>query len=269
MTTANAPMQIGTVTLTVNDLPRIADFYAQAIGLAKLRADATEAVLGAGDRPLLRLVADPAAPRHDRREAGLFHSAFLLPDRAALGAWVRFASDTRLPVQGASDHRVSEAIYLTDPEGNGVEIYADRPRTAWTKPDGSIHMTTDPLDVPDLAAAARAPWQGAPDGTVIGHVHLQVGDVKEAEAFYEGILGFPVTARYPGAAFYGAGGYHHHIATNVWNSRGAGRRPPSTGLTSVELLADPDALASLAARTGGAAALTDPWGIPFSVTEKT
>lgn len=268
MTTAAAPLEIGTVTLTVNDLASMADFYARALGLVKLQADGTEAVLGAGDRALLRLVSDPAAPRQDRRQAGLFHTAILMPDRAALGAWVHHASNTRLPVQGASDHKVSEAIYLTDPESNGVEIYADRPRTAWTKPDGSIHMTTDPLDVRDLAAAARRPWQGAPEGTTIGHVHLQVGDVKQAEAFYEGILGFPVTAHYPGAAFYGAGGYHHHIATNVWNSRGAGPRPPSTGLSHVEILADAAALSAIAQRGNGQRELHDPWGIPFTLTEK-
>lgn len=268
MTTATAPMQIGTVTLTVNDLPRLADFYATTFGLAKLRSDGAEAVLGAGDRALLRLISDPAAPRHDRRQAGLFHTAILLPDRAALGAWVHHASATRLPVQGASDHRVSEAIYLTDPEGNGVEIYADRPRSLWTRPDGTIHMTTDPLDVADLAASAKGPWKGAPEGTTIGHIHLQVGDVQKAEAFYEGTLGFPVTAHYPGAAFYGAGGYHHHIATNVWNSRAAGPRPPATGLAAFEILADDAAFAALASRTGGRTDLADPWGIQITVKER-
>ena len=268
MSTATASMEIGTVTLTVRDLPRSADFYARAVGLEKLHSDGTEAVMGAGNRALLRLIADPAAREHSPRAAGLFHTAILLPDRAALGAWVHHASATRLAVQGASDHRVSEAIYFADPEGNGIEIYVDRPRALWTKPDGSIHMTTDPLDLPDLAAAATDPWKGAPDGTVIGHVHLQVGDVKQAESFYQGTLGFPVTAHYPGAAFYGAGGYHHHIATNIWNSRGAGPRSPATGLASVEILADTAAHAALMARTGGATTVTDPWGIPFTLTEK-
>lgn len=268
MTTATAPMEIGTVTLIVNDLPKMADFYARALGLVTLRGNRSKAVMGAGNRALLRLIADPAAPQHDRREAGLFHTAILMPDRATLGAWVRYASAANIPVLGASDHRVSEAIYLTDPERNGVEIYADRPRTAWTKPDGTIHMTTDPLDVPDLAAAATGPWKGAPEGTTIGHVHLQVGDVQKAEAFYEGTLGFPVTAHYPGAAFYGAGGYHHHIATNVWNSRGAGPRSPATGLAAVEILADDASLAALTARTGGTTDLADPWGTRITVKGK-
>lgn len=268
MSTATAPMEIGTVTLTVTDLSRSADFYARALGLEKLQADGTEAAMGAGDRALVRLIADPAARRRSPREAGLFHTAILLPDRAALGAWVHHASATRLSVQGASDHKVSEAIYFADPEGNGIEIYADRPRTQWTKRDGTIQMTTDPLDVEDLAAAARAAWQGAPDGTVIGHVHLQVGDVQQAESFYSGTLGFPVTAHYPGAAFYGAGGYHHHLATNIWNSRGAGPRSPSTGLTAVEILADAASLAAITARTGGRTDLQDPWGTRITLTEK-
>ncbi len=269
MSTATAPMEIGTVTLTVRDLPRSADFYAHALGLEKLHADGSEAVMGAGNRALVRLIADPAARERTPREAGLFHTAILLPNRAALGAWVHHASATRLPVQGTSDHRVSEAIYFADPEGNGIEIYVDRPRPAWTKPDGSIHMTSDPLDVQDLAGAARGPWTGAPDGTVVGHVHLQVGDVKQAEAFYNGTLGFPITAHYPGAAFYGAGGYHHHLATNTWNSRGAGPRTPSTGLTAVEIRADAASLAAITARTDGATDLTDPWGTRITLTEKT
>lgn len=268
MSTATAPMEIGTVTLTVRDLSRSADFYARALGLEKLNSDGTEAALGAGQRVLVRLIADPAARERSPREAGLFHTAILLPDRAALGAWVHHASATRLPVQGASDHRVSEAIYLADPEGNGIEIYADRPRAAWTKPDGSIHMTTDPLDIDDLAASARGPWKGAPDGTTVGHVHLQVGDVKQAEAFYAGTLGFAITAHYPGAAFYGAGGYHHHFATNVWNSRGAGARTPSTGLTAVEILADAASAAAIAAKAGRMTDLTDPWGTRIIVSEK-
>ncbi|WP_434618878.1 VOC family protein [Tabrizicola sp. M-4] len=268
MNSAEAPMQIGTVTLTVRDLDATADFYAQALGLAKLRGDRAEVTLGAGGTALLRLIADPAARQRSAREAGLFHTAFLMPDRPALARWVHHAAGSRLPVQGASDHKVSEAIYFADPEGNGIEIYVDRPRRAWTKPDGSIHMTTDPLDVDDLAAAADGPWTGAPDGMTMGHVHLQVGDVAQAEAFYSGTLGFPVTAHYPGAAFYGAGGYHHHLATNTWNSRGAGMRSPSTGLAAVEIRADAPSLAAIAARTGGQTALTDPWGTAILVTEK-
>jgi catechol 2,3-dioxygenase len=268
MSTATAPMDIGRVTLTVHDLTRTADFYAHALGLEKLTADKAMVTLGVGNRALVTLIADPAARQHSAREAGLFHTAFLMPDRAALGAWVHHASATRLPVQGASDHKVSEALYLADPEGNGIEVYVDRPRGAWTKRDGSIHMTSDPLDINDLAAAATAPWSGAPDGTVVGHVHLQVGNVPEAESFYSGTLGFAITAHFPGAAFYGSGGYHHHLATNVWNSRGAATRSPSTGLAAVEILADPTSLAAITARSGGTTDLVDPWGTHISLTPK-
>jgi catechol 2,3-dioxygenase len=268
MHTAAAPMEIGRVTLTVHDLARSADFYARALGLSKLTADAAQVTLGAGNRALITLIADPAARARSPREAGLFHTAFLLPDRPALARWLHHAAATRLPLQGASDHKVSEAIYLADPEGNGIEVYVDRPRAQWTKQDGSIQMTTDPLDLDDLAAAADGPWTGAPDGTVVGHVHLQVGDVAQAQAFYTGILGFPVTATYPGAAFYGSGGYHHHLATNVWNSRGAGPRTPSTGLTNVEILADAASLAAMTARSNGRTDLTDPWGTHITLTEK-
>ncbi len=266
--TASAPMEIGRVTLTVNNLDRTADFYTRALGLTKLSADNAQTTLGAGDKALVTLIADPQARSRSPREAGLFHTAFLLPDRAALARWLHHAAATRLPLQGASDHKVSEAIYLADPEGNGIEIYVDRPRPHWTGPDGKIQMTTDPLDLDALAAAADAPWSGAPEGTVVGHVHLQVGDVAQAQAFYSGTLGFPVTAHYPGAAFYGAGGYHHHLATNVWNSRGAGPRTPSTGLTSVEIRADSAALSAITTQTNGKTTLSDPWGTQITLTEK-
>ena len=268
MNTAAAPMEIGQVTITVNDLTRNADFYARALGLSKMTADAAHVTLGAGGKALVTLIADPAARARSPREAGLFHTAFLMPDRAALARWLHHAATTRLPLQGASDHTVSEAIYLADPEGNGIEVYVDRPRTHWTGRDGKIQMATDPLDLDNLAAAADGPWAGAPDGMVVGHVHLQVGDVAQAQAFYTGTLGFPVTATYPGAAFYGAGGYHHHLATNVWNSRGAGPRTPSTGLTAVEIRADAPSLAAITAKTGGQTTLSDPWETRITLTEK-
>lgn len=259
MSTAAAPLEIGTVRLTVQDLTKVSDFYARAMGLEKLGGDGTVSRLGAGDRVLLELTADPAARKASPREAGLFHTAFLLPKRSDLGAWVHHASNSRLPVQGASDHLVSEAIYLADPEGNGIEIYTDRPRVAWTGADGKIKMATDPLDIDDLAASAKGEWRGAPVGTVVGHIHLQVGNVSEAEAFYRDRLGFPVMAHYPGAAFYGSGGYHHHIATNIWNSRGAGVKEPGTGLTGFTILAD-----TLPAATH----VRDPWGIEIDFVAK-
>lgn len=265
MSTASAPLEIGRVALTVNDAATVGRFYQTALGLRPLGGDGTVTRLGAGDRVLLELRTDRAARRAGRAEAGLFHTAFLMPDRAALARWLVHAAETRVPLQGASDHLVSEAIYLADPEGNGIEVYVDRPRAEWPVEQGRLRMATDPLDLNGLAAAADARWDGAPAGMVVGHVHLQVGAVAEAEAFYNGRLGFDITTHYPGAAFYGAGGYHHHLATNVWNSRGAGRRSlPATGLAELEILGDPAALA----RAGGPALLEDPWGTPVRLAAK-
>lgn len=268
MSTAAAPIEIGHVTLTVHDLASVADFYKSALGLSELARDGATATLGAGNRRLVELRADRSARRSTPREAGLFHTAFLMPSRAALARWLIHAAESRVPLQGASDHLVSEAIYLADPEGNGIEVYVDRPRSAWHDADGTLKMATEALDLNDLARSADGPWTGAPEDAVVGHVHLQVGSVPEAEAFYRDTLGLPVMAHYPGAAFYGSGGYHHHLATNVWNSRGAGRRGfPATGLTELGLLADAPDHDAIRARAG-TDRLTDPWGTPIAITRK-
>ncbi|WP_413871853.1 VOC family protein [Albidovulum sp.] len=268
MSTASAPVEIGRVALLVRDIDRVSDFYETAIGLAPIASDAAVRTLGAGGRVLLELRADPAARPADPHEAGLFHTAFLLPSRADLGAWLVHAAGARVPLQGASDHLVSEAIYLADPEGNGIEIYRDRARDEWPREGGRIRMATDPLDLHALAAEARGPWTGAPEGTVVGHVHLQVGNVPAAEEFYSGQLGFEIVTHYPGAAFFGSGGYHHHLGTNVWNSRGAGRRSDgAAGLAEVQLLAGPEDHDRLAAALGASGG-TDPWGTPISVARK-
>lgn len=268
MSTAAAPLEISRVVLTVHDLPGVADFYRRTLGLTDLSQTADRVALGAGGRVLLELVSDPAARRATPQEAGLFHTAFLMPSRAALARWLIHVANSGVQLQGASDHLVSEAIYLADPEGNGIEVYVDRPRDRWHAPDGTIKMATERLDLNDLARAADAHWSGAPEGMVVGHVHLQVGAVPEAEAFYAGQLGLPVMARYPGAAFYGSGGYHHHIATNVWNSRGAGLRDqPSTGLSELVLAADPDELAAIRARAGSDH-MRDPWGTAVTLEPK-
>lgn len=267
MSTASAPLEIGRVALTVNDIARVGSFYKQSLGLTELTNDGETVRLGAGDTFLLELRSDKTARRRSPKEAGLFHTAFLLPSRADLGAWLLHASDSRLPLEGASDHLVSEAIYLSDPEGNGIEVYIDRPRSSWTTQNGQIQMATNALDLNNLAASAKTAFTIAPPGTVIGHVHLQTGSVPEAEAFYNGTLGFAISTHYPGAAFYGSGGYHHHLATNTWNSRGAGKRNfPSTGLADLEILADVEPLAALRAKLP--AALTDPWGTPITLSPK-
>ena len=254
------PLSIGKVALTVHDLARVSTFYQQAVGPHLLRADGESAALGVDVTPLLELRRDTAARRRSPREAGLFHTAFLLPTRADLGRWATHAAQTRAQVVGASDHRVSEAIYLTDPEGNGVEIYADRPRAAWTWENGQVAMGTEALDIDDLMASAHGQdWAGFPAGAVVGHVHLQVGALAPAETFYAGTLGFDITCRFQGTIFYSSGGYHHHLATNIWNSRGASvRAEPSTGLADVEIV-------SLTTGTRRQT-LRDLWGMAFTLT---
>ena len=274
-----APMHVAGVRLAVRDPARVAGFYEEVLGLARIAASGRSVTLGAGSRPLVTLLADPGLSRLDPRQAGLFHTAFLLPSRADLGRWLRFALARRVPLQGASDHIVSEAVYLADPEGNGVEIYADRPGAYRPSDPASLRMATDPLDAEGLLAAAEGTeWDGFVRDGIVGHVHLQVGDTKAADAFYAGVLGFDVSFRYPGASFYGSGGYHHHLAGNVWNSRGAGRRPSGmTGLDRVDLsvrTADVHEAIAARARTAGLAVtaedgtlvLSDPWGTRLGLT---
>lgn len=242
------------VALTVRDLPGMTAFYRDAIGLTLLARDGETARLGAGGRALLELRRDPAARSRDPRQAGLFHTAFLLPDRPALARWLRHAADSGTRLTGASDHGISEALYLDDPEGNGIEIYWDRPASGWTRNGDRIQMVSHRLDLNDLLSAADAPWTGAPEGSTVGHVHLQVGDLAQAHDFLAGDLGLTRTFDAPGGAWYGWNGYHHHFAGNVWNSRGAGRREPgTTGLADIAI-ADPG-------RSG--TSLTDPWGTSF------
>lgn len=268
MSTSSAPVEIGRVGLTVRDLTRMTDYYRRLLGLATLQSDGSTMILGAGDTPLLELRSDPAARQSSRREAGLFHTAFLMPARADLGAWLRHVAQAQIPVTGASDHLVSEALYLDDPEGNGIEVYVDRPRETWMTDDGTIRMATERLDIDDLLAAAGPAYVEAPEGMVIGHVHLQVGDVAQAEGFYRDRLGFEVKAHYPGASFLSTGGYHHHLGANVWNSRGAGVRTyPSTGLAELELRADDAPYQALVARLGTDRP-TDPWGTEIVLTRK-
>lgn len=272
ITSAGASLRIGRVALTVRDLDRVSRFYQDIVGLTLIGADARGHRLGVGPDVLLELRHDPQARLADRHRAGLFHTAFLLPGRAALADWVIHAANQGAALDGASDHLVSEALYLTDPEGNGIEIYRDRPSEDWTiLPDGSVAMATLPLDLKALAASgSRQPFAGMPEGTIVGHVHLQVGELDAAEAFWAGRMGMGLMTRYPGANFFGADGYHHHIGTNIWNSRGAGPRPEgSTGLAEIELLATPETAAGVAARLGMTPAdrleARDPWGTRLTI----
>lgn len=270
---------VGSVHLQVRDLDTSLRFYAQVLGLRALDRTGSAASLGVpdGGHPLIRLHAN-AGVRHARRGAfGLYHYAILLPDRGSLG---RFAAHlARRGVEaGMADHLVSEAIYLSDPDGLGIEVYADRPRSAWRHHDRELAMTTDPLDVEDvMAAGGGAAWDGAPPGTTVGHVHLHVGNLRDAEAYYHGALGFEkVVWSYPGALFFSAGGYHHHLGTNTW-SRGPSAREDEARLLEWQLVL-PDAGSVRAAerslREGGYSAAAgdtdvvtrDPWGTVVRLT---
>jgi len=211
---------VGAMRLQVGDLTRSLEYYTDVLGLRAVRAtDAAAWLAPAGsDRVLVELQARPGArpvPRQGR--LGLFHFAILVPDRPTLGRFVRHLAD-RGVYAGSADHAVSEALYLTDPDGLGIEVYADRPRDAWRLAGRELYMTTEALDLRDLVrAAGDTAWTGLPAGTTMGHVHLHVGDLAAGAAFYHLALGFDqVVWSYPGALFLSAGGYHHHLGTNTW-----------------------------------------------------
>src|SRR5947209_3362109 len=180
---SRTPLHIGAVALTVRDLDRVTAFYRDVIGLAVLERGTDKATLGAGVVPVVHLVHRPDAKSDDAREAGLYHTAFLMPTRADLARWILHAARGKVPLTGASDHAVSEAFYLDDPEGNGIEIYSDRRAETWQWTGSDLRITTDPLDVEDILreVPGNATYPGAPDGLRIGHVHLRVGDVARAE----------------------------------------------------------------------------------------
>ena len=254
------------VALRVRDPGPVAAFYQDVIGLRPVAPGAGHPSFGVGTDALIELWPDPAAAPGDPAGAGLFHTAILLPSRADLGRWLAHAAALGIPLDGSADHLVSEAVYLHDPEGNGVEIYADRPRHAWTWNDGRIRMANRRLDLPGLlAAGAGAGWDGAPPGTRVGHVHLRVGDVAAATRFYAGVLGLDITSAGPQAVFLSANGYHHHLAVNTWGSLNADRREPGrAGLAEVVLAgADLPAIAHRAGRDTASLlddGLADPWG---------
>jgi catechol 2,3-dioxygenase len=235
--------RLGPVHLRVRDLDRLVAFYQDALGFAVLGEDDATAALGPEDGvPLLTLEEAPEAPTPPVPSTGLFHVAYLLPSRAALGAMLIRFREAGHAFQGFADHAVSEALYLADPEGNGIELYADRPRESWRWDDGALYMTTDPLDVVGLLEEGREAAPALPRGTRVGHVHLKVSTLRSAEAFYVDRLGFEVTTRrYPGALFVSAGGYHHHLGLNVWSGEGVPRPPTgSLGLVGITLVV-PDA----------------------------
>ncbi len=233
---------MGAVRLTVNDLDSVRDFYRDAIGLTELDPEDGIIRLGTnGDSgpSIVELVGNPDAPHRPSGTSGLFHLAILVPSRADLARSLQRVAEAGWRLSGASDHLVSEALYLSDPEGNGIELYRDRPREEWPVRDGVLQMDTLPLDLDGVLGELRREDADAamPAGTRIGHVHLNVGDLTAAESFYSGALGFDVTVRgYPGALFVSAGGYHHHLGLNTWTGEGAPAPPRgSRGLRQFEI----------------------------------
>lgn len=246
-------IHIGAITLAVKNLTTVAAFYRDAVGLAVLVRSRGECVLGTDARPLVVLKekrAGQARPGHP----GLYHLALRLPSRVALAHWLAHYTNLGCPLwQGASDHGVSEAIYLSDPEGNGIEITSDSPRSQWVvAPDGRITVFARQLDVDDLLACSPPrPWRGLPDCTDMGHIHLRVADIAQAKGFYVNGLGFGLKTELPDSAlFVAAGDYHHHIGLNVWQSQGALPAPwDSLGLASFDIhFGDPTILAQTAER---------------------
>jgi catechol 2,3-dioxygenase len=256
-----AEASVGAVHLTVADLARSLTYYTEAIGLDLLGLGEGEASLGSGDTELLRLVEEPGARPADGY-AGLFHFALLVPERRHLAGWLQHAIRDRVQLTGASDHFVSEALYLRDPDHHGIEIYADRPRRLW---EGQVdRIGTWPLDVDDLLATNTEPSAALPPGTRMGHVHLRVADVEESIRFYRDVVGFDLMAQLGDqAAFLSAGGYHHRLGANTWESRGAPPAPEGTARLTQFTIVVPDAHEGerIAAAVGGE--FLDPSGNAF------
>jgi catechol 2,3-dioxygenase len=252
MTAIHPDTTLGPVHLRVRDLGGALDFYERRLGLRARKRTRDSATLAAGDADLLVLVERGYAPR-PRRATGLYHVALRVPSRRELARTLEHLLAAQVRLHGASDHGVSEALYLADPEGNGIEIYRDRPRDEWPYVEGVLTMTTDPLAIDDLLAeSGGAPWGGMDPGTRVGHVHLHVSRLDEAERFYRDALGFEVTARYGDqAVFLSAGGYHHHLGLNTW--LGVGLQPPPENAVGLDHFVvnppDTSALDAVLART--------------------
>jgi catechol 2,3-dioxygenase len=275
-------LSLGEVKLQVADLARSIDYYQQTLGLRLLDRAPTTARLGthSADTTLVELHEERgASPAPRRGRLGLFHFAILLPDRPSLGRFVRHLGEIGAQA-GAADHLVSEAFYLQDPDNLGIEVYADRPRNSWRRIKRELMMATDPIDVPALVhTAGETKWSGMPAGTVMGHLHLHVGDLDAAASFYSDALGYDRTVwEYPGALFMGAGGYHHHLGNNLWAGKGAIAPGPDEAQLLEWTMKFPEAgslelgVASLekaghkAERQDDSVVVADPWGTKVRLT---
>src|SRR3954453_1898835 len=251
--------RMGAVHLTVSDLARSLEYYEGVVGLQVHGRDNGDARLGTGGQDLLVLYEEPGA-QPAPRNTGLFHFALLVPSRHDLARWLAHAANDQIPLEGLSDPLVSEAIYLRDPDWHGIEIYRDRPRAEWERDGEFVKMATLPLDVQGVLSAldgGEIEFAHMPVGTTMGHVHLQVADVGATERFYTEQLGLDLQARYGDqASFPSAGGYHHHLGANVWNSRGASPPPPGSAALRhfTVLLPDDSELDRVAARMPDATA---------------
>ncbi|WP_249595431.1 VOC family protein [Peribacillus frigoritolerans] len=260
---------VGEVSINVLDLNKAILFYQEIIGLQVLKKTERQAVLTTdGKTPLLTLEQPADVIPKEGRTTGLYHFALLLPTRADLSIFLRHLLQTKYPF-GAADHEVSEALYITDPDGNGIEVYSDRPSTDWRWADGEVAMGTDPLDGNDLLEESDGEWSKLPAGTLMGHIHLHVADLRKTEEFYMQGLGFSVVNRYGGALFTSTGGYHHHIGLNTWNGVGApAPKENSVGLNWYTLVyADEEARSKVTEQLEGiGAVVTEKEGF-FAVTD--
>lgn len=267
-----SPVFIRSATIATRDAERLAEFYTLSLGFERITSNATSVTLGADGVGFLTLETRADAEPFDARSSGLFHIAYLIPDRSGLARWFMAARAAGVAFEGASDHAVSEAFYLTDPDGNGIEVYVDRARENWPRDAGGYAMTTGPMALHELVlqsgeSADMRPT--LPAGTRIGHIHLQTGDAEHAARFWQERFGLAETHRRPGARFLSWGGYHHHIALNNWRSHGAGpRKAQSTGLAAIDFAVRGEAeLEKLADRVGASRpdpaslTITDPDGL--------
>lgn len=275
MVATETPIHVRDVTLRVKNIAVMSQYYQVVLGFSVLRESADEVALGVGDTVLLTLLSRPEAPIAAPTEAGLYHTAFLMPTRTDLARWLVHAAMMDVPLTGFADHLVSEAIYLDDPEGNGIEVYCDRAPDSWTWEGDQVLMASEPLDIDGLVLLTNTSadtYDAAPAGMRIGHIHLRAGEIDPAVAFYNAALGLDIVRGRDGAVFMSSGRYHHHVAANTWQSQGAGPRDPeATGLAQFTLqLADASLLQPIRQRLANAGVETeevgndlvaaDPWG---------